>query len=82
MTVVSTDPELRFQHKYDGRATVIEGSELQKLVSRFVWHSSRARTSHNDPTALFIFATCAAYKSVHGGDAVARALDGLQAGDW
>jgi len=59
--------------------TVLEGAELETLLRRFLWHSRRAQRTHDKAIPL-IFAVCAAYKSVHGHEAINQALGELEAG--
>ena len=57
MNALITDEQgLRFQRRYDDVITVLEGQELQRLISRFFWHYDRLSKKHPEPGKAFVAA--------------------------
>ncbi len=62
---------LRFHGKYGSfHTTVLEGHELDRLLSRFFWHYDRLAKKHPREGEAFVRAVFQAYLGMYGPNAV------------
>jgi len=81
MPIVTTHPELRFEYKHGKTLTVLEGEELQRLISKYFATLKRQRRGTDWFDALLVSAL-AAFKCVYGRAIVsADDLDDLSTAD-
>ncbi len=74
MNLVEQKPYLRFQKCYNGVTTVLEGQELDSLLSRFFWHYRREVKKSDSFMAALTLCVIKAYQGYHSVDVCQEAL--------
>jgi hypothetical protein len=65
MRVISS-PQIRFEHRYSGRLTVLEGAELSELLESFFKQFEKEPKKTKDFSERLFEAVLQSYVSVHG----------------
>ena len=72
MPIVQKSPNLRFEFCYGDTVTVLEGAELGRLNSRFIWHFRRELKRDSDTMSAFLISVVHTYDGLYGNDIVSE----------